>query len=128
MKENTRLTLREVHGLLKHILDILSGNQGVYWYMKIRELLPERKKKFFKPIDENQPELFVDNAEALIIPLFKILKSRKGIVFFDALKKVLRKENSPEEILEALEREIEFSGPILKDIYRKEGVVAASIE
>ena len=39
-QEDTRLTLQDVVGPLKHVSDILSGAQGVYWYGKIREVIP----------------------------------------------------------------------------------------
>ena len=127
-QEDTRLTLQDVVGPLKHVSDILSGAQGVYWYGKIREVIPERKRQFLKPIDENQKELYLDEGGVVLIMLLKELLSSKGVNFLKVLKLVLRKENSPEAMMEILENQNEFSFSVLKEMYRKEGVVPESIE
>ena len=56
-QEDTRLTLQDVVGPLKHVSDILSGAQGVYWYGKIREVIPERKRQFLKPCSNRRIEI-----------------------------------------------------------------------
>ena len=118
-KTNTRLTLRQVHGPLQHVTSALAGNEGVYWYLQIRDMLPEKSKKFLPIIGKEQKDLLITEGGRLIIYLIWILMSAKGTQFFEVLKKALRKENSLNEISAVIKEEQDnFSGEPVTEFLR----------